>query len=407
MMTIVYISSEYPPETGNGGIGTYTKHIAEGMSSIGHSVHVIARSTSEERYEQKINGVTVHRVPPEPFVLPQSRMFYYLRVMLRGLFYHTLVRLSWASAAAKELKLLDNNLTRIDIIEYPECGAEGFFIKTNPETLKVVRLHTPWFFVRKINTIRECIGDQWFFKYLEIHSIRKADLITAPTKAVVSIFKGIKTKRSPFIIPNPVNIQQKVISSGNKWIYTGRVERRKGVHILIEAYLDVCEKHQPPELILIGAPFGVDGDGTAYEKKIEALISHSRHSHNIVWTKGVSHDKVYEYLCQSAVAFFPSLWENFAYSCLEAMAVGCTVVASDCGGFPEMISNGVNGFLIKPEDKSSWSEIMVFLLNNPEMSNNISKSAIEHINNKYNSDQVCLKTEQYLSEQITKLKNGK
>jgi glycosyltransferase involved in cell wall biosynthesis len=89
------------------------------------------------------------------------------------------------------------------------------------------------------------------------------------------------------------------------------------------------------------------------------------------------------------------------------MAVGCTVVASDCGGFPEMIINGTNGFLIKTGDRFAWSEIMIFLLNNPEKNNKISKSAVEHVTNNYDSNQICLKTEQYLIEQITKQKNGK
>ena len=32
-MNLLYISNEYPPETGYGGIGTYAKHIAEGMAA--------------------------------------------------------------------------------------------------------------------------------------------------------------------------------------------------------------------------------------------------------------------------------------------------------------------------------------------------------------------------------------
>ena len=45
-MRILFISNEYPPDTGLGGIGTYTGHIAEGLALRGHTVQVICRSVS-------------------------------------------------------------------------------------------------------------------------------------------------------------------------------------------------------------------------------------------------------------------------------------------------------------------------------------------------------------------------
>ena len=78
-MNILYISNEYPPETGYGGIGTYTVHIAEGMAARGHSVHVLCRSQSTEVFTVKQHGVVVHRTPPGVYPLPSQRMYYPLR----------------------------------------------------------------------------------------------------------------------------------------------------------------------------------------------------------------------------------------------------------------------------------------------------------------------------------------
>ncbi|MBN1603360.1 MAG: glycosyltransferase family 4 protein [Chitinispirillaceae bacterium] len=405
-MRIVYISSEYPPLTGNGGIGTYTKCIAEGMCRRGHEVHVISQSRSGERFEEKVNGVTIHRVPSVPFMLPQGRSFYYLRILLRWMFFHTLVRLSWASAAARELNFLNTIHKKFDIVEYPECGAEGFFIKKISGTLTVVRLHTPWYVVRSLNTINEQPGDHLLFKMLEIHAIKRADLITAPSAAVASLVLKSPDKSKPFIVPNPVDTSRGTLHSGKNWIFTGRVERRKGVHILLDAYFNVCRTYNPPELIILGAPFGTDKDGISYESKTYHKIQSSSFSKKVIWIKGVAQNEVQKYLQQSVAAFYPSLWENFSYACLEAMAAGCAVVASDCGGFKEMISNGVNGILIEPGNVRKWSDVMISFLNTPEITVKLGDAASAHLLKNYNLETICIKNEHYFLEKVTGRLNG-
>ena len=74
-MKILYISREYPPETGFGGIGTYTKCIAEGMAARGHEVHVISGNMINENQIQNVNDVTIHRIRSGHYPLPQNRFF--------------------------------------------------------------------------------------------------------------------------------------------------------------------------------------------------------------------------------------------------------------------------------------------------------------------------------------------
>jgi len=59
----------------------------------------------------------------------------------------------------------------------------------------------------------------------------------------------------------------------------------------------------------------------------------------------------------------PSLWEEpFGLVALEAMAAGCVVVASDCGGLPEIIDPGRNGFLARKGKLHSWVRLLDGLL---------------------------------------------
>src|SRR6187431_1214084 len=46
----------------------------------------------------------------------------------------------------------------------------------------------------------------------------------------------------------------------------------------------------------------------------------------------------------------PSAWENFPHTVVEALAVGCPVIASAVGGVPEVVRDGENGLLVPPGD---------------------------------------------------------
>jgi glycosyltransferase involved in cell wall biosynthesis len=396
-MTIIYISSEYPPETGNGGIGTYTKYIAQGMSTLGHKVYVICRTSGTEPARKTIHGVHVHRIPPSTFPLPEGRLFFSMRVLMRKMFYHTLVRLSWAIAAGKEVESIAREES-VSVIEYPECGAEGLCIPKNIKALKVVRLHTPWSMVKKMDNIKECPGDELLFPYLELHSIRQAHLVSSPSKALRQKIRMTRTRQGS-VIPNPIDTRIFSRSCGNCWIYTGRVEHRKGVHILLQAYIDLFTTHTPPQLLIVGAPYGTDDNGVFYGDTIESLIRNCGHQDRITWYKGVPPEEVRSKLQQSTVAFFPSLWENFPYTCLEAMASGCAVVASDCGGFPEMITHNVNGLLFPAFKPEALLSVMKELLDHPERIRQLGESAAICVAREFDSTTVCRQTELlYLSE---------
>jgi glycosyltransferase involved in cell wall biosynthesis len=65
---------------------------------------------------------------------------------------------------------------------------------------------------------------------------------------------------------------------------------------------------------------------------------------------GFKQGKELEELTKNAKAIvIPSEWyENYPFSCLEAMAYGKPVIASDIGGIPEQIDDGISGFLFEP-----------------------------------------------------------
>ncbi len=64
-MRICLISREYPPDTGFGGIATFTKHLAFGLTALGHKVHVVTLTKDDDKARSySEDGITVHRITP-------------------------------------------------------------------------------------------------------------------------------------------------------------------------------------------------------------------------------------------------------------------------------------------------------------------------------------------------------
>lgn len=388
-MKILYISNEYPPETGFGGIGTYTRCIAEGMADRGHVVHVIARSIFDRHETLKQKGVTIHRIPPDSYPLPKSKYLYLFRKICYNHIPHTLIRLSWASAVRNEYLHLIQDIN-FDIVEYPECGAEGYYL--NAHSKQVARLHTPWHLIHHLDNLDEGAIDLAFLDKIEKRSIVNAHIVTSPSQALADHIRKKWNIKNIFVIPNPLPSNQYEHATGPGWIYTGRLEMRKGVHILIKAYA-ALPPLLAPNLTLIGKAYGKMPDGTTYESYIQNLIGQYNLGQKVTLIPGVPHYEIKKYLQKSSVAFFPSLWENFPYACLEAMACGLTVVASDTGGYTEMIENHISGLLVKANSTDALQHAMMILLEKPELAKELGQNARTRVRNNFDNEIICKQME--------------
>ena len=79
----------------------------------------------------------------------------------------------------------------------------------------------------------------------------------------------------------------------------------------------------------------------------------------------------------------PSAQESFGLAALEAMACEVPVVASNVGGLPEIIADGVTGFVCAPEDVACMAERGVALLTDPALRLSITRRAVEMVRTRY------------------------
>lgn len=121
--------------------------------------------------------------------------------------------------------------------------------------------------------------------------------------------------------------------------YVARLDRAKGIFVLLDAFTEIARRYPNLKLVLAG-------DGPAMVE-VKSLIS-ARGLENRVDLLGHYAGDIAELLSGFDVFVFPSLWEGFPYSVVEAMRSGRAIVATRVGGIPEAITDEKEGLLIDP-----------------------------------------------------------
>lgn len=96
-----------------------------------------------------------------------------------------------------------------------------------------------------------------------------------------------------------------------------------------------------------------------------------------------TYDAIWELLPQADVFFLPSDYESFGLSALEAMACGVPVVASNTGGLPEVVEDGVSGFLHTPGNVDAMAASIRKLLSDDKLAKKMGAAARERASGKF------------------------
>ncbi len=134
---------------------------------------------------------------------------------------------------------------------------------------------------------------------------------------------------------------------------------RKGIRFLIEAAAQL--KPRFPDLQLVLA-----GDG--FERPdLERLAGERGIGDQTTFLGWVANAELPKYYRAAAVSVIPSLEEGFGIPAAEAMGCGVPVVASDAGGLPEVVEDGVSGRVVPRGDAAALAEAIGGLLQDPAL----------------------------------------
>lgn len=136
---------------------------------------------------------------------------------------------------------------------------------------------------------------------------------------------------------------------GNYILYFGRVHQSKGILTLIEAAAPLKQ-----------VPLYIVGDGEAMPE-IQRIVEDDKcdHIHLLGFKQG---DELRELILNSICTVLPSEWyENCPMSVLESYAYGKPVIGADIGGIPELIVDGIDGFLVPSGGREALRERLLWM----------------------------------------------
>src|SRR5690606_24547218 len=173
----------------------------------------------------------------------------------------------------------------------------------------------------------------------------------------------------------------------------GRLEAPKGFDLLIEAFarLDPADYPSPPHLVVVG-----DGsEREALQRQARELGLGDR-----VYFAGFRGDS-WRAFAGFDVTVIPSRQDGLPLVCLEAMAAGCPVIASDAGGLPEVVEDGVTGRVIPSCDVPALASALEQIVKHPEQARRMGRAARARFLTEFHVDRMVARTRAVYEEVVS------
>jgi glycosyltransferase involved in cell wall biosynthesis len=202
-----------------------------------------------------------------------------------------------------------------------------------------------------------------------------ADSVIALSKEWKQNLDTILGEKAAKVIVNAVIVpEEKSIKGNHTLLFLGRIGQRKGVYDLLKALRIVAETFPDFQLI-------IGGDGEA-----ETLLQKSRvynlqsYIQYVGWVSGEEKERL---LKTSSILVLPSYNEGMPMSVLEGMSYGLPIVSTTVGGIPNLVTHGVEGYLLKPGDIQGLAKYILKLLEDNDLRKTMGEAARKRIEEEF------------------------
>lgn len=230
----------------------------------------------------------------------------------------------------------------------------------------------------------------WFYGRLielfNLYMFKKSKTITVTGNKTRSylLTKGIDCNKV-VVLPNVIDMNRyQAFNKHREYdiISVSRLDKYKNVSLLLKAIAKIKSKKEIKALIV--------GDGPEFHnlKAESEILGISENVHFEGWVS--DEDKKIDLYNSCKIYILCSKGEGFPLSLLEGMACGCVPIITDVGDITDLVSYGINGYILKDyTDENELASLLELLLSSPEKINNLSVKAKE-VKNKYSFEQVSL-----------------
>ena len=161
----------------------------------------------------------------------------------------------------------------------------------------------------------------------------------------------------------------------NLCLCVARLEKRKGVEVLLKAWPKVTAQYPAAKLLLVG-------DGIQ-RKKIDAMIATLT---NVRRLSAASLDDLRNHSATASIAICPSYLEGFGLAAVEAQAAGIPVIASRVDGLRNLIDHERKGLLTHPGDPDDLALKILQLLKDRQLRQFLSQNALNDVRERFSPE---------------------
>jgi 1,2-diacylglycerol 3-alpha-glucosyltransferase len=339
------------------GQGVFTIHLAEGLAQLGHQVMVLMPSDRGRAYQAVQNKVLVQaitavslapfypqvHVTPAPGFQVGPRLDEFRPELVHIQDHYPLCRSMLQAARRRDL---------------PVIGTNHFL----PEN---ILLELPLFSRWQIPL------DRFLWKWV-LNVFDQVDIVTTPTETAAKIL-GQQNLQVPvqaiscgvdlrYFQPDAqlnrvdMRLRYGLDPQCTLLLYVGRLDREKRVDLLLQA----LHRLHRPDLQL-----AVAGRG-ARAATLQTLTRRLELDQQVVFTGYVPDQDLVALLNSADIFCMPSDAELQSIATLEAMGTGRPIIAAAAGALPELVKNGVNGYLFRADEAEDAARCIAKLADQPE-----------------------------------------
>ena len=366
-MNILFYCSEYPPFP-TGGIGSVTKIVAEALVQRGYSIFVVGyyeRLYNLPFYSQ-VNGVNIYRLHKS-----------YCDGKIKSVIFKILYKLKLSKfIVQKEVNYTECFIAdlikkeKIDIFEitdYYYFNGRAKNLKYKKFTIPtVLRIHGCYSFIQALKGI-----DDFQTKKKDQCHFERCDYLSAVIQydPVEDSFLNLS----------------KSSESSNVILFIGKLTETKGCYSLLKAFNICAAINSDLELHLIGK-------GNIDEAR---FYINPEYRNRVKFLGFCSRETISGEIDKCAFACIPSYFETFGMVALEIMARGRALIYTERTSGKEIIEDGIDGFVVNPEDISQIANKINILVSNLSLRRKIEQNAYMKVQNKFTVSRIVDKMENF------------
>lgn len=361
-LRIAFATPEYVTESYfDGGLANYLHRVAKALAEMGHDIHILTLSEIDES-EFDHEGVKVHRLTTSKWWIRFDRS--------SGFRLPTTIRFLDLSVKINRLLKRINAQHPLHLVQFPNyscCGLVSMYCSSITHVLRASSYQPTW---NGTGAVKRNL-DSRIVERLEDLQFRRSRDVYAPSTMLQQILvkdaqlTNVRLIRSPFYMETPewdTSVYDRHLRGKKYLLFFGRFQLHKGIHTLAQALPCILDECPEAHAALVGRDL---------ESKLAPSMADYARAHcgssveRLVVLEKLPHRQLYPIIAGAHLVVLPSFMENLPNACLEAMGLGKVVIGTIGTSFDELITDGVTGFLVPPNNPQALANKIISAWNDP------------------------------------------